>query len=110
MWLKAAGVGDSVDFRSGPHFQISELALKAARDGRGIALGSTALVADDLREGRLVRPFPLSVVAPLAYYVVAPKANLERPVVKGFVDWVLEEAASFQASESGRTRRSGARF
>jgi len=105
MWLKAAGVEDSVDFRSGPHFQISELALKAAREGRGIALGSTALVADDLRQGRLVRPFPLSVVAPLAYYVVAPKHNLERPVVQGFVDWLLEEAASFQANESGRLRR-----
>jgi LysR family glycine cleavage system transcriptional activator len=105
MWLKAAGVEDSVDFRRGPHFQISELALKAARDGRGIALGSTALVSDDLREGRLVRPFPLSVVAPLGYYVVAPKRNLERPVVQGFVDWILEEAASFQAREGSRLRR-----
>lgn len=104
MWLRAAGVEDRVDFERGPHFLISELALKAARDGQGVTLGSTALVSDDLRRGRLVRPFPLSVVAPLGYHVVAPKRNLERPLVKGFIDWLLEEAASFQASESKAAR------
>ena len=104
MWLRAAGVEDRVDFERGPHFVISELALKAARDGQGVTLGSTALVADDLRRGRLVRPFPLSVVAPLGYHLVAPKQNLERPVVRGFIDWLLEEAATFQASESKAAR------
>jgi len=99
MWLHAAGVEDEVDFRRGPHFSISELALKAARDGQGVTLGSTALVADDLRRGRLVRPFPQSVVAPLGYHVVAPKRNLERPVVKAFVDWLFEEAAEFSSRE-----------
>jgi len=104
MWLKAAGVEHQVDHQRGPHFSISELALKAAREGQGVTLGSTALVADDLRRGRLVRPFPLSVMAPLGYHLVAPKRNLERPVVKGFVDWLVEEATSFQASESKADR------
>ena len=100
MWLKAAGVEQLVDYERGAHFVISELALKAAREGQGVTIGSTALVTDDLRRGRLVRPFPQSVIARLGYHVVAPKRNLERPLVKGFIDWLLEEAATFQASES----------
>lgn len=95
MWLQAAGAEDRVDFRRGPRFQVSELALKAARDGQGVALGSSALVADDLARGRLARPFPQSVMAPLGYYVVCPHEALARPAVKGFVDWLLEEAAPF---------------
>ena len=96
MWLQAAGVEDKVDFRRGPRFQISELALKAARDGQGVALGSSALVADDLSRHRLVRPFPQSVMAPLGYYVVCPPDHLARPAVQAFVDWLLEEAAPFE--------------
>jgi len=108
MWLQAAGVEDRVDYARGPRFQITELALKAARDSRGVALGSSALVADDLGRGRLIRPFPQSVIASLGYHVVCPQAHLERPAVKGFVDWLLEEAAEFWASVVAERRARGA--
>jgi LysR family glycine cleavage system transcriptional activator len=57
-------------------------------------LGRSALVGDDLRAGRLVKPFDISLPADLAYYVAYLPRALERPKVKAFRDWLFEEAAS----------------
>jgi len=96
MWLRAAGVEAAVDWRRGPRFEISDLALKAARDGQGVALASSVLAAEDLERGRLVRPFPQSVCAPFAYWLVCPEAHLARPAVQSFVAWLEQEAAAFE--------------
>ncbi len=91
MWLISAGVG-GVDAHRGPRFQSSVLAVQAAVQGDGVVLGRTALVADDLRAGRLVKPFTLSLPSDLAYYVVYPNQAAERPKIRAFRDWLLEEA------------------
>ena len=91
MWLRMAGIGD-VDAHKGPSFYSSEHVLQAAAQGEGVALGRSALVADNLSTGRLVRPFALSLPAELAYYIVYPPAALKRSKVKVFRDWVMIEA------------------
>ena len=53
MWLRATGA-DQVDPNPGPHLSSAELAIQAAIAGQGVALSSTALIADDLKAGRLV--------------------------------------------------------
>ncbi len=100
MWLRAAGAEDAVDWQRGPRFGVSDLALKAARDGQGVALGSSVLAADDLMRGRLVRPFRESVVAPFGYWLVCPLSHLERPAVKSFMAWLQQEAADFSGSSA----------
>lgn len=92
MWLMAAGV-DGVDFSRGPSYSHSNLVLQAAINGEGVALGRTALIAEDLAAGRLVKPFDFQLKAALAYYVVYPPRALERPKVRAFRDWLLAEAA-----------------
>jgi LysR family transcriptional regulator, glycine cleavage system transcriptional activator len=91
MWLRMAGV-EGVDAHRGPRFQSSVHAVQAAVQGDGVVLGRSALVADDLRAGRLVRPFKLSLPADLAYYIVYPTQAAERPKIQAFRDWLLEEA------------------
>ena len=91
MWLLAAGV-DGVDPERGPRYSHSNLVVQAAIAGEGVALGRSVLVADALAEGRLVRPFAISLPVEFAYYVVAPKGAAARPKVKDFRDWLLEEA------------------
>ncbi|MEX1205760.1 MAG: LysR substrate-binding domain-containing protein, partial [Dongiaceae bacterium] len=85
-----------VDSTRGPKFNQSTLAIEAAIEGQGVALGERVLVAGDLAAGRLVRPFELSVPASFAYYVVAPEAAADRPKVAAFRDWALTEAARGQ--------------
>ena len=93
IWLHSAGI-DNVDPHRGPTFLSSDHAIQAAIRGEGVVLGRSALVADDLAAGRLVRPFELSLPAGFAYYVVCPPRALKRPNVKAFRDWLTAEARS----------------
>ena len=95
MWLRSAGV--DVDPHRGPTFLSSDHAIQAAVRGEGVVLGRSALVADELASGRLVRPFALSLPASFAYYVVCPPRALRRPSVKALRDWLLAESAENRA-------------
>jgi len=100
MWLLAAGVED-IDAAKGPRYNVESVLVQAAMSGQGLALASHALVQDDLADGRLVKPFELSVTdqGGFCYYVVSTRARAEEPKIAAFRDWVLTEAARF---ESGR--------
>ena len=93
MWMLAAGITDFDDKR-GMHFGQTSLTVQAAIDGHGVALGDSNLVADDITEGRLVKPFELSLKAPsqFAYHVVSPLDTTQNPLVEAFRQWALSEA------------------
>jgi LysR family glycine cleavage system transcriptional activator len=74
------------------------LAIQAALDGQGVALGRSVLVADDLAAGRLVRPFALALPLQFGYHVVHRKDLPEESAVPLFRRWLLEEAG-----EDGRS-------
>ncbi len=93
IWLRSAGI-NGVDPDRGPTFLSSDHAIQAAIRGEGVVLGRSALIADDLAAGRLVRPFELSLPAGFAYYVVYPPRALKRPTIKAFRDWLIAEARS----------------
>jgi LysR family glycine cleavage system transcriptional activator len=93
MWLRTAGV-EGIDPHRGPIYHSSEHALQAAISGEGVALGRSALVADDLATGRLIQPFAFRMPAGLAYYLVYPPRALQRYKVKAFRDWLTAEAAA----------------
>ncbi len=99
MWLRAAGVEGQVDGQRGPRFSHASIALQAAVEGQGLALGSTSLAADDLAAGRLVRPFAIALPVNFAYYLVYPKTNAEVPKIAAFRKWLLAETAGHPAAE-----------
>jgi LysR family transcriptional regulator, glycine cleavage system transcriptional activator len=92
-WLLAAGVRD-IDTMHGPVYEDSSNLLQAAMAGEGVALGRSALAADDLAAGRLVKAFDISLPVEFAYYVVAPETSADRPKVAAFREWVIETAAN----------------
>ena len=98
-WLAAAGV-EGVDATRGPRFTTWAMALQAAVEGHGVALGSTRLVEDELAAGRLVRPFDLALQAPahFGFHVVCPEAAARRPKVAAFVEWALAEGRGAAAA------------
>ena len=100
IWLRSAGI-DGVHRHHGPTFLSSDHAIQAAVRGEGVGLGRSALVADELATGRLVRPFELSLPAGFAYYVVYPPRALQRPSVKAFRDWLMAEVRDPQVVHLG---------
>ncbi|UWQ89640.1 transcriptional regulator GcvA [Rhodobacteraceae bacterium M382] len=90
MWTTAAGI-DSVRIGHGPRFTVENMAIEAAISGEGVALVSHSAVADDLRAGRLVKPFDLTLKTDIAYWLVHPPKNLRRAKVKAFCDWLVAE-------------------
>ena len=70
------------------HFYLT---LQAAIDGIGVAMGPTALVADDLAAGRLVAPFALVRLPSRSYctYVAQEKSSDERVAL--FRAWLERE-------------------
>ncbi|MGX5801543.1 transcriptional regulator GcvA [Bradyrhizobium sp. Arg314] len=94
MWMHAAGVDDFDDSRT-LVFGSSTDATQAALDGNAVALADFAMVANDLSQGRLVRPFELGIkVAPeFAYFLVYPEAAKDDARVGAFREWLLDEVA-----------------
>ena len=90
MWLRAAGA-TVVDGQGGETFSHTSLALQAAIEGQGVALGSDSVAGDYLADGRLVRPFELSLPMALSYHLVYPPENAGLPKVRAFRDWVLAQ-------------------
>lgn len=104
-WLEAADV-ETTDIEHGPIFNQAHMAIDAAVGGQGIALARTALAAWDLCAGRLVRPFPLALKAPYAYWIVCPKSTADLPKISIFREWLLAEAAE-DAQRMRRDRNDG---
>ncbi|SAL53450.1 transcriptional regulator [Caballeronia cordobensis] len=77
------------------HFYLT---LQAAVDGMGIAMGPTALVADDLAAGRLVAPFAGPRLPSRSYctYVADEKARDERVAL--FRSWLEHEGDEFASA------------
>ncbi|UVC10130.1 transcriptional regulator GcvA [Rhizobium sp. TH2] len=94
MWMAAAGVHDFDDSRA-IVFASSNDAVEAALAGEAVALADFAMVASELSEGRLIRPFELSVKAPseFAYFLVYPKEAAAEPRISAFREWLLEQVA-----------------
>ncbi|AZO35763.1 transcriptional regulator GcvA [Mesorhizobium sp. M2A.F.Ca.ET.037.01.1.1] len=94
MWMQAAGVDDFDDSRT-LVFGSSTDATQAALDGNAVALADFAMVANDLSQGRLVRPFELGIkVAPeFAYFLVYPETAKDDARVIAFREWLLDEVA-----------------
>ena len=97
MWLKAAGA-KGVDASRGPHFSHASLALQAAIEGQGLALGSESLARDDLAAGRLVCPFDVVLPVNFAYYLVYPEETADRPKIAAFRHWILAEIGTGTSS------------
>lgn len=79
-------------------FDSINLAMQAAREGLGIALGRLPLVESDLRVGHLAELGLGRMTTKNFYWLVGEKITFEQVEVRGFRDWLMlvveEESAS----------------
>jgi LysR family glycine cleavage system transcriptional activator len=92
LWRAAFGP-KSLDVRSGQRFASSDLVLRAAIQGQGVALARHQLAADEIASGALIRPIAgLQVdIGPAYWIVMAPRLRL-RAAVAAVVAWLKLEA------------------
>lgn len=91
LWFAAAGL-DTEDITIGPSFDQTNNVIDAAIAGQGVALARSALAAHDIRTGKLVRLFDVSLPAPYGYFVVSPKSSAAQDKIVRFRDWLVREA------------------
>jgi len=106
-WFAAAGVRQTPPkpVRLSDDFNVQ---LQATLLGRGVTLARGLLVADELREGRVVCPFPIAAPSPLQYYVVChPERHDERGIAT-LRGWLRETAQATVADVPALIARSAA--
>jgi LysR family transcriptional regulator of beta-lactamase len=90
-WFAAAGV--PVPALTGPVFDSSAVMIDAAIAGHGVALAPALMVAEAVRTGRAVQPFPQQVSLG-GYWLTALKSRRATPGTAAFRDWLLAAAAA----------------
>ena len=73
-------------------FSQYDQTIQAAIDGQGVALGTTPLVRQLIKQGRLIAPLARKFDSSRAYYLVLSAAAAGRPEVKDFAAWLLRQA------------------
>ncbi len=94
-WFRAAGVDNATPDRA-PVFSDEHMVISQAAAGRGVALVGIVAVAEAIKEGALVRLFPVALEN-RSYYFVCQSHALNRHKVRVFHDWLKDEAICFDA-------------
>ncbi len=93
-WLKGADLEDVAREGARMTFSTNLLCWQAAVDGVGIAIGQTALIRQELEDGRLVAPFARPLARHEGYYLLRPRRQREFRNMSIFRDWLLASAKS----------------
>ena len=90
-WFTVAGLRTQVT--TAADFNDSGLMMQAAEQNLGLAIGRELLAADALRDGRLVRLSPLSIIYEHAepYHIVYPPSLRDWPPLAAFRKWLHDE-------------------
>jgi LysR family glycine cleavage system transcriptional activator len=102
-WLAEAG-HSALDPAASLTFDHFYLTIQAALDGLGVAMGPTALIADDLAAGRLVAPFPEISLPARSYFAYFPEARRSDPHGAVFCDWLEAQGRQTESELTGSRR------
>lgn len=100
LWLAQQSTPRPV-MRKNQHFDTMDLAISAAIQGFGVAIADERLVAEDLRAGRLIRPFPQCVKTGASYRLVLRDAPQHSEFMAAFVAQLLTPDSHDDASPGG---------
>jgi LysR family glycine cleavage system transcriptional activator len=92
VWRQACGPKD-LDLRLGPRFTATDLVLKAATQGLGVALARDRMVREDIAAGLLIRPFgEAEVLMRDAYWIVRSENVRTRSAADKVIEWLKLQA------------------
>jgi LysR family glycine cleavage system transcriptional activator len=90
-WLQLMGLA-SVHMAHTVRFTRYGEAVAAAVAGQGVVIGRLPLLADLVREKKLVAPFRGAAASRRGYFVALAPQAVHNPSARAFADWLQEEA------------------
>ncbi|MBW3670070.1 MAG: LysR family transcriptional regulator [Acidobacteria bacterium] len=85
---------EKLDVRKGPRFTSTDLVLRAAAKGHGVALARHQLAVEEIDSGQLLRPLgDLKIEIDEGYWIVLPRHKLPSPATRSVIDWLMREAS-----------------
>ncbi len=96
-WLDLAGESN-LSFRDEVVVMDSNIAVQAAIDGQGVALGTFPFLDAEVAAGRLLRPFDVNLVPTRSYNLLTRHGARSTPEVDAVCNWLLQEAQSTPVS------------
>ncbi len=101
-WFQRLGqTPSSLDVR---RFNNYFIALQAAQDNQGVALGWDSMVAPLIDAGKLVRLTDLEIAAPGSFYVTTNSNKNLTKHGQALLDWLIETAEQMSASATTQKR------
>lgn len=108
-WLRLMGVDEVRPANTLRFTQYSE-AVAAAVAGHGVVIGRLPLLAQLVKEGKLVAPFRTPAASQRGYFVTLAPRGAHNADAQDFVRWIIDEAAQAQAREArGKPKARAAR-
>ncbi len=80
----------SLNVDRGLVFDTVVLAVQYALSGQGIALADTNLFAEEIRSGRLVKPFDVTLDEGYGYYLITHPDGLSDTAIAMFRSWLID--------------------
>jgi DNA-binding transcriptional LysR family regulator len=96
-WFKVMGLPE-VRMKNTLRFSQYSDVVAAAVAGQGVAIGRLPLLAELLRDGRLVAPFS-GVASRMGYFVNMSPRAASNPDAQDFVRWLMAEAEAIKAPD-----------
>ena len=90
MRLLSATTPKALQFAQQIYFPHAGVSLQAARRGCGVAVGTSILCADDLRNGTLIRLLDIEVPAPNPYFIIQP-GQVQKESTERFVETLMSQ-------------------
>jgi len=84
----------NIKYERGLVFDTAVLAVQYALSGQGVALCDPLLFTEELRQGRLVRPFEASLDDGYGYYLITHPEALGDTAIALFRSWLIERFGS----------------
>ncbi|WP_343504587.1 LysR substrate-binding domain-containing protein [Alloyangia pacifica] len=101
-WMQLSGLPTENAHR-GICYSDMNIVHTAVLAGQGIAIGDTVLWRNELRDGKLMRPFAASLHADTGYFLCTPEEKLETEIVVEFRNWLKRrlELSRFRQRRDG---------
>jgi len=95
-WLRLMGL-DEVRMAHTMRFSQYSEAVAAAVAGQGVVIGRLPLLADLIRQRKLVAPFRTAAASQRGYFLTPAARAARNPDAAAFTEWLLEEASGMPA-------------